>query len=103
MIQRRRHRLLLGVLLASGLSAGAAAALPEDQPRISRGDVETTAGLQQTTLAEGLEHPWGLAWLPDGALLITERSGRLRLFRDGLLYVLTDEASGRLLRLEPAG
>jgi aldose sugar dehydrogenase len=37
------------------------------------------------TLAEGLEHPWGLAFLPDGAMLITERPGRLRMFRDGAL------------------
>lgn len=34
---------------------------------------------------EGLEHPWGMAWLPDGALLITERPGRLRIVRDGRL------------------
>jgi glucose/arabinose dehydrogenase len=31
------------------------------------------------TLASGLEHPWGLAFLPDGRMLVTERPGRLRL------------------------
>lgn len=31
------------------------------------------------TLTTGLEHPWGLAFLPDGRMLVTERSGRLRL------------------------
>jgi glucose/arabinose dehydrogenase len=36
-------------------------------------------------LADGLSNPWSLAWLPDGDLLITERAGRLRLFRDGKL------------------
>lgn len=35
--------------------------------------------LRVTTLISGLEHPWGLAFLPDGRLLITERPGRLRI------------------------
>ncbi|MEL6325468.1 MAG: PQQ-dependent sugar dehydrogenase [Cyanobacteria bacterium J06626_23] len=37
------------------------------------------------TVIDNLEHPWGLAWLPEGELLITERPGRLRLVRDGVL------------------
>jgi glucose/arabinose dehydrogenase len=35
------------------------------------------------TLARGLAHPWGLAFLPDGDLLVTERPGRLRVVRGG--------------------
>ena len=31
------------------------------------------------TIATGLENPWSLEFLPDGAVLITERPGRLRL------------------------
>ncbi len=31
-----------------------------------------------TTVARGLEHPWSLAFLPDGRMLVTERPGRLR-------------------------
>ena len=34
--------------------------------------------LHVETVAKGLEHPWGLAFLPDGLMLITERSGRMR-------------------------
>lgn len=40
---------------------------------------------QKTVLADNLEHPWSMAWLPDGAILITERPGRLRILRDGVL------------------
>lgn len=47
--------------------------------------VETAQGVRQTTLIEGLERPWSMAWLPDGTLLITEKAGRLRLVRDGVL------------------
>jgi glucose/arabinose dehydrogenase len=36
-------------------------------------------------LAAGLEHPWGLAQLPNGAWLVTERPGRLRLYQNGQL------------------
>ena len=36
-------------------------------------------------LADGLVHPWGLAFLPDGAVLVTERPGRLRIFSKGRL------------------
>jgi aldose sugar dehydrogenase len=37
------------------------------------------------TVAEGLENPWALAFLPGGDLLVTERPGRLRIIRDGRL------------------
>ncbi|WP_052161824.1 PQQ-dependent sugar dehydrogenase [Hoeflea sp. BAL378] len=35
------------------------------------------------TVASGLNHPWAVLSLPDGALLVTERSGALRVVRDG--------------------
>ncbi len=37
------------------------------------------------TVTEGLEVPWAMEFLPDGALLVTERPGRLRIIRDGQL------------------
>jgi len=36
-------------------------------------------------LVKGLDHPWSLAFLPDGAMLVTERPGRLRVIRDAKL------------------
>ncbi|MFY0571758.1 PQQ-dependent sugar dehydrogenase [Archangium lansingense] len=36
-------------------------------------------------VAEGLEVPWGIAWLPGGDALVTERPGRIRLLRNGTL------------------
>lgn len=40
---------------------------------------------QLETVADGLEHPWALAFLPDGDQLVTERAGRLRIIRKGEL------------------
>ena len=37
------------------------------------------------TVADGLEVPWSVTWLPDGDMLVTERPGRLRIVRDGRL------------------
>jgi glucose/arabinose dehydrogenase len=36
-------------------------------------------------VATGLSHPWGLAFLPGGDMLVTERAGRLRIVRNGQL------------------
>ncbi|MCY7333168.1 MAG: PQQ-dependent sugar dehydrogenase [Pseudanabaena sp. CAN_BIN31] len=42
-------------------------------------------GFKQAIVLQGLENPWGMAWLPDGAILITERSGRIQILRNGIL------------------
>ncbi len=47
--------------------------------------VESSAGnLTATVIAEGLDHPWALSFLPDGRMLVTERSGQLRVISDGV-------------------
>jgi glucose/arabinose dehydrogenase len=41
--------------------------------------------IRVAVLARGLSHPWSLAFLPDGGMLVTERPGRLRIVRGGRL------------------
>ncbi len=39
--------------------------------------------VEVVTVARGLDHPWGMAFLPDGRMLVTERSGQLRIVSQG--------------------
>jgi glucose/arabinose dehydrogenase len=41
--------------------------------------------IRVVVVAKGLSHPWSLAFLPDGSMLVTEREGRLRIVRNGRL------------------
>ena len=59
-------------------------------PRIPLPDaspvVDTVEGkIRVVPVGRGLSHPWSLAFLPDGRMLVTERSGQIRVIRDGIL------------------
>ena len=75
-MQRLTHWTAL--LLAAALTTLPASAQPASAPRV--GSVLTEAGpIAVENLASGLDHPWGMAFLPDGRLLVTERAGALRI------------------------
>ncbi len=52
------------------------------QDGVVRGDAHD---YRVVTVVDGLDHPWGLAFLPNGDMLVTERAGRLRIVRQGAL------------------
>jgi len=63
---------LVGALvIAGGLVLPDSGAIADEAP-----------GYQVETVAGGLEHPWSLAFLPDGGMLVTERPGRLRMISE---------------------
>lgn len=41
--------------------------------------------IRVVVVTKGLSHPWSLVFLPDGNMLVTERAGRLRIVRNGVL------------------
>ncbi|WP_417521260.1 PQQ-dependent sugar dehydrogenase [Marinobacter sp.] len=56
-------------------------------PIVSTGQTFTSENthFKLETVTTGLEHPWSLAFLPDGSVLVTERAGRLRVIQNGEL------------------
>ena len=71
------------LVLVACLIAGAPLRAQAQAPR-SPTPAPVKGALAVETVAKGLEHPWGLTFLPDGRMLVTERPGRLRVVeRDG--------------------
>lgn len=51
---------------------------PLEGPVPPTGTTPAAEGWKAVKVVDGLEHPWAIAWLPDGSALITERPGRVR-------------------------
>ncbi len=83
------RRILGTAALAAAIAAGGALATAStaaaNEPHQVAGDPALNLAYRLLPVAEGLEHPWSIAWLPDGTALVTERPGRLRAIRNGQL------------------
>ncbi|HEY9380122.1 MAG TPA: PQQ-dependent sugar dehydrogenase [Burkholderiales bacterium] len=76
----KTYRIALPLLAALVLPFASASA---QDGRTYRSELES---FRVVTIARGLDHPWSLAFLPDGRKLVTERAGRLRIIgADGKL------------------
>lgn len=61
----------------AGLSAIAASVALGEQTKAPAPSFKSRVNVE--TVAKGLDHPWGMQFLPDGRMLVTERPGRLRI------------------------
>jgi aldose sugar dehydrogenase len=81
---RGRWRVLAAAIaMGAGSVSSAADIRPPPSPPQPATVVKT--GYKLVEIAKGLDHPWSMAFLPDGSMLVTERAGRLRLIRAGSL------------------
>lgn len=78
---------LLFLWAAVSIQAQAPASHEDGGERFAMLKVQQSArhNFRVVTVAAGLDHPWSMAWLPSGEMLVTERPGRLRIIRDGRL------------------
>jgi aldose sugar dehydrogenase len=81
-----RRRVTLAAVAAS-LLAGTAVNHAQQAAAVPASRILDVAGgqIRVVTVATGLFHPWSLAFLPDGSLLVAERDGRLRMIRNDRL------------------
>lgn len=92
-ISRRRVSSLLAALtLACTLALGAPARAAQQAPAFPLADGpwefdtwQPSQRIRVSVVARGLTHPWGLAFLPNGDMLVSERRGTLRIIRGGRL------------------
>ncbi len=84
---RTRRGLAALALVVLTAASGCARPLDSSAQAIQSPTPDFTPGVVGVeTVASGLVHPWGLAFLPDGRMLVTERPGRLRIVAtDGTL------------------
>jgi aldose sugar dehydrogenase len=81
----------IAILLATvvGLAQQRPAAIGIAHPSVPSGplvfDTAEQHKIRVSVVASGLQHPWAVALLPDGNILVSERPGRLRIIRDGVL------------------
>ena len=73
----RSRRLARVVVLATGSLLAAGACTPARAQEVASEEHR----FRVVTVAEGLRNPWGMAFLPGGDVLVTEKGGRLRLVR----------------------
>src|SRR5262245_24612448 len=71
--------LTIAAVMAIGTGAAACGTQPPKGPAQASPQPKTLSNtLTVETVASGLENPWGVAILPDGRMLVTERPGRMR-------------------------
>ena len=66
------------MIRASLCAIAASAALVTGASGATKTFPSSTGPIQIETVVDGLQHPWALAFLPDGRMLVTERAGRIR-------------------------
>ena len=77
--------LIVAVAAAICATTRADAALEPARPPPPQPARVIKTGYKVIEIAKGLDHPWSMAFLPDGSILVTERIGRLRLIQGGWL------------------